>query len=464
MKLPSAVLTLVLTLYPVMARADAVDDYVQDQMHRRRIPGLSLAIIREGAVIKAKGYGLADVARNRPAEAATVYPIGSLTKQFTAAAIMMLMEERRFSLDDRISARLDGVPDAWATVTVRQALTHTSGIPDYTERPDFGSTSHSARTPRQLVEAAAAMTITGAPGEKWRYSNTNYVLLAMLVERYSGQRFGDFLFSRIFRPLGMTQTQVPERSGGLGQAQGYTRTNMQMKATDGIEMSIALGGGDIVSTVADMAKWDAALGEKLLKPESWKQVWTPAILNDGKAADYGFGWTIRQVNGHRLFSHGGNISGFGSGIVHFPDDHLSVILLTNFEQLNGDALAQGIAGVLRPDLGPAAVVPIPDPDPAQSAHLRAVYLGMMTGVMDKDSFAPAIYQDLGERIAAGAEDARARFADAGPIQSFVLISRKQTEQGLALQYRVTQEYQLVDLFVTLDAAGKIANWGVRGTG
>jgi CubicO group peptidase (beta-lactamase class C family) len=443
------------------ARADAVDDYVLAQLHRNRIPGASVLVLRNGRVERSKGYGLADLALSVPATENTVYRIGSLTKQFTATAVMMLVEQGKLAVDDRIEAHLPDLPPAWAAVTVRQLLSHTSGIPDYTEREDMAAFRLTPHTPAQIVGQVAAAPPQFSPGAQYRYSNTNYVLLGMLVEKLSGQTLAEYLADHVFTPLGMTHT-VRAEARQVG-ARGTTRADYQQVNPPAMDFSNAYGAGDLVSTVGDLAKWEVALaGERLLKRATLEQMWTSAVLNDGKPAGYGFGWQVGALSGQKMISHGGNVAGFSSAIVRIPGAGLSVILLTNFDLVNAGAIARGIAGQVDRSLQPAVTPPPADTDPAQTSRHEAIFRGMMTGTMDESAFSPALVKDLGPRIGSNKEAREKSFADFGPRQSFTLSSRRVTEAGTELQYRALFEFQSLTVFITLDGAGKISNWGVRG--
>jgi CubicO group peptidase (beta-lactamase class C family) len=354
------------------ARADAVDTYIAEQMRDQHIPGLSLAIVKDGKIVKEKGYGLANVEWNIEATPRTVYEIGSITKQFTATAVMMLVEEGKVGLDDPIRKYLDGMPDAWKDVTVRRLLTHTSGIKGYTELPGFDKMTVLPTTPAGIVKAVSAEPLLFAPGSDWSYSNTGYVLLGMLVEKVSGQPWADFLRMRIFRPLGMDDTRVNDLTDVIpNRAAGYSLDGDQLRNAQVINMSWPFSAGALVSTVEDMAKWDAALyTEKLVKKATLEQMWTPVKLADGTTHDYGFGWGVDTVRGHKKVSHGGGIPGFVTFESRYPDDKTTVIVLTNTDRCDPGRIAGHIAALYVPGLR------APKPKPAKvSATVLANVIG-----------------------------------------------------------------------------------------
>ena len=334
--------------------ADRVEELVRREMERQGIPGLSLAVVRDGQVVLASGFGLADVERNVRATAETVYQIQSLTKSFTATGIMMLVEQGHVGLDDKIGQHLSVPTDRWKNITVRHLLTHTSGIKDFINDPT--ASLRLDVTEDEVLKAAARRPLSFQPGEQYAYSNTNYHLLAMIVRKVTGKSYGEFLRERIFAPLAMDQTRVISLSDIIpNRAAGYRRERGSLRNGEFVAPTIlGYGGGGLRSTVLDLAKWDAALyTEKLLKQSSLEQMWTRAKLNSGKPTGYGFGWGIGEVRGHRCLSHtGSHATGFATAICRFVDDKVTVIALTNCNGASPSGIAQRIARLYVPGLGP----------------------------------------------------------------------------------------------------------------
>ena len=324
------------------ARADRVDDYIKGEMDQHRIPGLALVIIQDGKAVKTAAYGLANLELNVPVKPETVFEIGSVTKQFTAAGILLLAQDGKLSVDDKLTARLANVPDAWTNVTIRHLLTHTSGIKSYTGLDGFQLTKH--LTQSQFIRAIGREPMEFAPGESWKYCNTGFSLLGYIIENVSGKNYWDFMSERIFQPLGMNATT--NRLPGLiipNRASGYEQTN-QVHINRDYDLTEVFSAGAIASTVGDLAKWNAALdGETILNAASKEQMWTPAKLNDGKPTKYGLGWFVDTVEGHKNIGHGGSTSGFSATIQRFPDDKLAVIILTNTDEQIATTLAKKIA-------------------------------------------------------------------------------------------------------------------------
>jgi CubicO group peptidase (beta-lactamase class C family) len=349
-KLLSIFAILLLLLQTTAARADKVDEYVKGEMRKQRIPGLSLAVVKEGKVIKAEGYGLANVEQNVPARPETVYKIASVSKQFLATGIMLLAQEGKLSPDDKVSIYLDGTPESWGGITLRHLLTHTSGI--VREAPGFDP--FKTQKDFDVIKTAYALPLRFAPGEKYEYCNVGYFSLAEIISRVSGKSWGDFLAERVFGPLGMSVTQPTSASAIVpNRASGYEwRNDKMLNATDYIAVRPS---GAFLSSVLDLAKWDAALyTDAILKQSTREQMWTPVKLNSGAAYPYGFGWSLEPLKNHRQMSHGGSLPGFRSHFSRLPDDKLSVIVLTNCGGVTPETIAHGVAAIYLTDLAASA--------------------------------------------------------------------------------------------------------------
>ena len=342
-------------VYAIAAlRADAVDAYIEGEMRKRGIPAVSLAVRLEGRLVKLAAYGKADVELDVAAGPRTVFQIQSITKTFTSAAILMLMEQGKLALDDPVAAHLAGAPEAWKDITVRHLLSHTSGIKDFINEPT--ASLRLDVTEEDVLAAAARRPLNFPPGERYAYSNTNYHLLAMIIRKHTGLWYGDFLKARIFAPLGMSDTRIVSHGDIIpGRAAGYDRWDNRLRNGAFIAESIlSYGGGGILSTAADLAQWAAAFeSETLLKKDTIAQAWTPVKLAKGTNAPYGLGWADDSMNGRRGFGHSGeHATGFSSYLLIHPDDRLAVIVLTNFRRAAPKSLAQHIAGLYVPALAP----------------------------------------------------------------------------------------------------------------
>jgi CubicO group peptidase (beta-lactamase class C family) len=339
------------------APADKVDDVISGEMAKQHIPGLALSVMRDGAVIKAQGYGLSNVELDVPVKPETIFQTGSVGKQFTATAVMMLVEERKVNLDDPISKYLPGTPATWNAIRVRHLLTHTSGIPDYEADSKKGEAAlinlHTDYTEDDLLRKFETLALDFQPGDSWKYSNTGYVLLGILIHKVTGTFYGDMLQDRIFKPLGMNATRIINEADIIpNRAAGYRLVKGELKNQEWVSPSLnTTADGALYTNVLDMAKWDAALyTEKLLKRASFGQMWTPVRLNDGRRATYGFGWGVRNVNGHLLYEHGGAWQGFTTNIARYVDDKLTIVILTNLDSqhCNPTKIAHEVAATYIP--------------------------------------------------------------------------------------------------------------------
>ena len=353
MKHFSSALPLILLLSLSCAAQDAVsakvDEYIRSEMQAQQIPGVALAVIKDGKMIIARGYGFANVEHQVPVKPETIFQSGSTGKQFTATAVMMLVEDGKLNLDDKITKYFPDGPEAWRNITVRHMLTHTSGMTDYPEDLDL----RRDYTEDELYQRIKTIPLAFQPGEKWSYSNLAYVMLGILIHRISGKFYGDFLQERIFKPLDMSTARIISEADIVpNRAAGYRMVNGQVKNQNWVSPTLnTTADGALYLTIYDMAKWDAALyTEKLLKKSSLEQMWTPVKLNDGKTHPYGFGWALGQVRGHHVIEHGGTWQGFKAQISRYVDDKMTVILFANQIRADQAKLAHGVAAILNPDL------------------------------------------------------------------------------------------------------------------
>ena len=292
-----------------------------------RVPGASLLVMRDGEALVRRSYGMADLEAGTAAAPTSNYRLASVSKQFTAAAVLLLVQDGKLALDDRAGRWLPSLPHAADTVTIRHLLTHTSGLVDYEDVMDPADTRqvHDADVLRLLQSQDHTYFV---PGTGYRYSNSGYALLALIVERASGQRYAEFLRQRIFLPLGMENTVAFE--DGVSQvahrAYGYSLENGTWQRTDQSTTSAVLGDGGIYSSIDDLARWDAALyDDRLLRAESLRQAFAPATKTDDPDVEYGFGW---RITGDSLW-HSGETIGFRNVIVRYPGRRTTVVLLTN---------------------------------------------------------------------------------------------------------------------------------------
>jgi D-alanyl-D-alanine carboxypeptidase len=460
-------IALILAMVCGVARADVtadkVDAIVKEAMAKRHIPGASVAVMKEGRPLLMKGYGFANIELNVPATSSTVYEIGSITKQFTATVVMMLIDEGKIGLDDPIMKYLEGLPEAWSEVTVRHLLTHTSGIKSYTNLPSFLANLRKDYKEEEIPRLSYAIPLEFKPGEKFAYNNSGYFLLGMILEKVSGKSYSDLLRDRIFSPLGMTSTRVNSLRDVIpNRASGYEWTGAGYKNAEYISMTQPGGAGVLVSTVQDMAKWDAALyGDRLLKKASLRQMWTPFKLNNGTASSYGFGWGINNRPGHRGVAHGGGIPGFTTDIRRLLDDRLTVVVFTNSGSANPGSIAESIAEAYVPALKPPPAKPAlaaTDADPKLTARLRGLFAGVIRGDADRKAFSPDM-----QRLLFGPEGdgPRKDLRSMGSLKSFTFVSERADGLRRSVLYRAVLGTTPVEVACALDETGTVVGLGVR---
>jgi CubicO group peptidase (beta-lactamase class C family) len=291
-------------------------------------PGVVVLLAVEGKVVFRAAYGLADVRHNTPLSVHDVFRIGSLTKQFTAAAILLLEERGLLKVQDRLQTHLPSYPDLTGSITLEHLLNHTSGIPSYTDRDDFEELEGLDLSQQEVLETFQNEPPLFKPGAEFSYSNSGYFLLGMVIERLSGTSLATFFHQEIFRPLGMLSTAM-EGHGGVWPIQGYTE-EPDLQLAPAISMTIPYASGAIVSTLGDMFVWEQGMARaKLLAHESWQRMWNPTRLTDGEMSGYGYGFEQRCVHGIQVIDHDGGINGFNSYSARTLDRGVFVCVLSN---------------------------------------------------------------------------------------------------------------------------------------
>lgn len=418
----------------ISARADEIDSLVRSEMAKQHIAGLSLAVIRNGKIEKAQGYGLANVELNVKANRDTVYEIGSMTKQFTALGMLLLAEEGKLSLDDPVSKYLDGAPPAWGKITIRHCLTHTAGLKDYLGLPDFGLTKDVKKD--EFVGKTGKYPLDFQPGEGWMYSNTGYYLAGLIIERVANKSWEEFIKERIFKPLGMNRTYthnvfdvIPNRASGYSWAQKQFRNAPPMGANG------AFAAGAILSSVTDLAKWDAALvGGKLVRKQAMESLWSRARFNSGRTYPYGMGWFLPVMNGHKIVAHGGNTIAYSSDIFRYPDGRLTIIILTNRSVISPESMAGDIAKMLDPALRSPALAERDDPDAKTTIRLLNLLRSAGTGKPEKDGFTGEMWAEMSTQRGLGLKMQLGAMGRS--VESMGFVERKNVEGERHLSYRL----------------------------
>ena len=420
-----------------------VDSLVAAEMRWQRSPGISLAVVRDGRIVLAKGYGLANIEHQVPVRPETIFQSGSVGKQFTATLVMMLVEEGKVGLEDPITKYFPAGPAAWRSITVRHLLSHTGGTTDYPDDFDF----RLDYTEEDLLKRAAAIPLAFKPGDKWSYSNLGYLLLGVLIHKVTGKFYGDLLQERIFGPLGMTTARViTEEDIVPNRAAGYRLVRGEIKNQEWVAPTInTTADGALYLTALDMAKWDAALyTERLLKRSSLEQMWTGVKLNTGEIQPYGFGWRVDSVRGNRIIEHGGAWQGFTSYIARYVGQRLTVIVFSNLSGADPGRIAHRVAGLYEPALTPPQLASIEDKEPAVTAQLRNLLRSVAEGAVDSSQFTPEARARLfPDRV----RQAVGVLQPLGGVRSIELIER--AEDGGNRMYRYRFRYEAASLLIRL---------------
>ncbi|MEZ4869518.1 MAG: serine hydrolase [Caldilineaceae bacterium] len=324
-------------------------------------PGAAVLVLRDGEVILRKGYGLANVELGVPIAPEMVFRLGSVAKQFTAMAILMLVEEGKLALDDDITTYLPDYPTQGQTITVEHLLTHTGGVKDLEFLPARLAVERSDLAVEELIALFKDEPLDFAPGTAWSYSNSGYILLGAIIEQVSGMSYADFIQQRIFTPLGMTHSYYDDPTLVIpGRVAGYTRTSDGYANAAYMSMTQPYAAGALASSVDDLAKWDAALyTSKLIKQSTLRRMFKSVVLTNGQTPGYGYGWGVGTYAGHPIQDHNGGINGFYTEVMRLSADKVYIAILSNLENpsVAPDELAFDIATLVigKPYQDPPAI-------------------------------------------------------------------------------------------------------------
>lgn len=326
--------------------ASKIDKALNSLTEREAFTGAVL-VARNGEILLSQGYGLADRDKDLPNTPQTKYRLGSITKQFTAMAILMLQAQEKLNVQDPICSYLPECPATWQDITIHHLLTHTSGIQNFTNFPDYETTKATPSPSEQTIARFKDRPLDFQPGEQWSYSNSGYILLGYIIEQASGQAYQAFLRGHIFEPLQMKDTGYDHNDDSL--AMGYTGFYGHWEKADTIDMTIPYAAGGLYSTVEDLYRWDQALyTEQLISQELLDLMFTPYAEMPGPGLSYGYGWAVGEMNHHQAVGHGGGIDGFATEIRRYIDDKVTIIILSNRDTTGVastvDLIAQAVFG------------------------------------------------------------------------------------------------------------------------
>ena len=326
------------------ASADTVDAIVRRDMNRDRIPGVALLVMRAGRVERSAGYGLANVEHGVPVTRATMFQSGSLGKHFTAAAVLLLAERGRLSLDDRIDKYLPAGPPGWEAITIRQLLEHTSGIRDSEDGGEIFDLRHEY-SDAELLRVLQSYPLDFAPGSRWKYNNSGYILAGIVVTRVAGMFYGDFLARELFQPLAMHTARIISDSDIVpNRAAGYVRTAGGIRNQDFASAALnATADGSLYLSLEDWSTWVAALDTRaLLSPASWDAFWGRTRTSAGELVEHAYCWDYASVGGHVLLEFDGTWQGFRTAIARDPATRLTVVVLANLAEARPERTARAV--------------------------------------------------------------------------------------------------------------------------
>lgn len=428
----------------------SIDKFVETEMQRQNVPGVSLTVVKYGRPTIVKGYGFANLEHKVPVKPETIFQSGSVGKQFTAAAVMLLVEDGKIKLDEKISKYLGEVPASWSGITVRHLLTHTSGLTDYPQDFDF----RRDYTEAELLKIAQAVPPAFAPGERWEYSNIGYMTLGILIGKVTGKFYGEFLRERIFQPAGMSTARIiSEADIVTNRAAGYRVVNGEIKNQNWVSPSMnTTADGSLYISILDLVKWDEALTKRtLLSATSYDAIWSPGVLNSGAKTSYGFGWSLKSVDGHRLIEHGGAWQGFRSFISRYVDDKLTVIVLANSSNANPQRIAHGVAELVEPGLARTGANRT---NPKLTSAYRQLFESVLAGKADRNEFS----NELQTRIFDREDRLLDHLKKIGPVLSFELVRLEEKADNRFATFEVQFGSMTIELEITRGEGGKISRF------
>jgi CubicO group peptidase (beta-lactamase class C family) len=451
-----AALLLFSTLFSTLpVYADALDDAIVAEMKRSHVPGVSIAVVRNGKIVKERGYGLANIEHGVKVGPQTVFQSGSVGKTFTAALVLLLEKDGKLKLDDPISRHLANTPKAWEAISIRHLLTHTSGLGDPYAKLDLKKDY----SEEELLAIETTIPTLFAPGEKWAYSNMGYHLLGFICNKVGGKFYGDQLRERIFLPLGMSTRIISESDIIPHRSSGYERSNGQLKNQQWVAPKMnTTADGSLYLTARDLALWDLALyGDKILDARMREASWTPAKLNDGTTTPYGYGWQLSPLNGHRSIAHGGSWQGFKSQINRYVDDKLTVIVLANAAQARPSKIANLIAKHYVPELEVKVAPAIADTEPAVASRVREVMERLIAGIVPPGLGAKAAQKYSPELV----KSLAAQLQELGTLRTVELLARKVDGEERRYRYRFTYSEETVLVDIAFGKSDLVEQLGLR---
>ncbi|MBC8064476.1 MAG: beta-lactamase family protein [Chlorobia bacterium] len=443
-----------------IAVADPIDDFMKSELTRTKSPSLVVGIVKDGVLVKHEVYGKSDLEKGTDAKKGDLYEIGSITKQFTAFATMMLVEEGKLKLDDPISKHLEEAPKAWEKIKIQNLVYQNSGLPDYAFEPGIGLADNFDRA--KWMATMTKLPLDFEPGVAWAYSNSNYALLGWIIEKVSGSSYMTFMKERILKPLGMNNTVFSAPSfTSPHRTTGYLNLNNQFTIAPPSTASIN-SDGTIMSNIEDMVKWDAALRDrKLLKPKSYDLYLKAGTLNSGRWRPYAMGLNVSLPGAEPYYGHGGNSVGYSAGYACYPKAKISVIVMGNVYAFGGEPMAKQIAEMYEPSLKPIAPAIKTDPDSKRTDVLKEALAAIGNGKADDALLEPEVTASMKTRRAGMGAAGLAPFRN---IEKLEFANEMSVGKDKLLTYKITTKTRdFIGTFLW-SAGGKLAMASLRPDG
>lgn len=442
------VLAFLMCAAAAISPADRFDDFVKQAMDEQHIPGLQFAVVYKGRTVMSRAYGYAYLEKKAAVTPATPFEVASISKPVIATVVMSLFEQGKFKLDEPIGKYVAEIPAAWSRVSIASLLSHTSGVPEY-RAGRFYAQKRMEETPFEEIAKNSKQELEFDLLDHFAYSNTNYLLLGKLIEKVTGKPYTDYVRGSVFDPLKMTASGF---IGGKEHAQGYAYIGKEyLKARD-CALAWAGPGASIVSTAEDMAKFDEALlTQKLVRNSSQNMMLAPTVTKLG-SSDYGMGWQVTKSGRNTIAVHSGKMNGFSSIYLRLIEDRLSIIILTNAAEIDGNTLARGILSRYFPEMTPLDLNPIVDDEPETTVAHFKLLTDIIGGRADMSQFSEEYKLRATEAKlkAVGTELRRG-----GRVEPLKLLKRNRKGAFMVHSYLMVQGGTKLIYTVFVDSEGKI---------
>lgn len=435
-------------VFPGGLRADTIDDYVNAEMARQHIPGVTLAVVRNGRVERAQGYGLANLEHHVPVHPDTLFKTGAVGMQFTAVAVMMLVEDGKIGLDESVRTYLPNTPRSWQAITIRNLLNHTSGLP-----ATPGGEFLVEYTDDSLLAVISKLPLNYPAGTRWRFSFSDYIVLGFVMDKVTGEHYTKFLARRLFGPLNMHTAQpiddpavIPHRAAGYEIVEGTPRNPPSISA-----FANSTADGSLYLSALDYAAWaSGALGRKVLKPQSWEEIAQSARLKSGRIYPYGFGWFQQAGSGGKIWHHSGGWQGFQASIANYPGD-LTIVVLANGSTADPAMMIRNVAAMLDPKAKQAAGTPIDDNMPQVAEKLRTLLQHIVEGKAMQSDFTDFSQRDFTDMVTMDSD----MLKPLGELREVALFGRRELGDDQLHHYRLRYEKGVIDVRLGIAPNGRI---------